>query len=163
MVAPTIIAIFLLLLRPLGELEGVGEVDAWVGVGMMALELLVVGDDEVGAVVGVEKVAGEEPAEESVAWGVVTENMLIADVARLAVVGFDVALDAVVPPPSCELVYNTGVCPLFSTTLKLLLMKVGKDELEVLRSDTSKWHIQAFPSSRGTRMEPVAGTEWLYG
>lgn len=97
----------------------------------------------------------------------VTEDVLIFDVlisddVRLAVVGFDVALDAVVPPPSCELVHSTGVCPLFSTTLKLLLMKVGGVALEVLRSDTSKWHIQAFPSSRGTRMEPVAETEWLY-
>lgn len=60
MVAPTIIAILWLLLRPLGGLEGVGEGDACVGVGMLVLELGVVDDNEAGAVVGV------EAAEESV-------------------------------------------------------------------------------------------------
>ena len=93
---------------------------------------------------------------------VLVADMLIADDVELAVVGFDVALDAVVPPPFCELVHSTGVCPLFSTTLKLLLVKVGGVALELLRSDTSKWHIQAFPSSRGTRTEPDAETDWLY-
>ena len=59
MVAPTIIAISLLLLRPLEGLEGVGEGDACVGVGITALELGVVDDDdEAGVVLGVE--AGEE-------------------------------------------------------------------------------------------------------
>lgn len=53
MVAPTMIAIFLLLLRALVVLEGVGEVvEDGVGVGVVALETAVVGD-EVGAVVGV--------------------------------------------------------------------------------------------------------------
>ena len=61
MVAPTIIAILWLLLRPLGELEGVGEGDACVAVGMMVLELGVVDDDEAGVVV-----VGVEAAEESV-------------------------------------------------------------------------------------------------
>lgn len=161
MVDPTIIAIFLLLLRPLVGLEGVGEVDDCVGVGVVALELAVV-EDVVGAVVGV------EVAEERGVWVVATENVVVLDVLilddeGLAAVGLDAALDAAVSPPACELVHNTGLWPTPNTILKSLLMNVGGVALEALRSDTSKWHTQAFSSSRGTRAEPVAGTDWLYG
>ena len=102
-------------------------------------------------------------------WGLVREIVgvrvldgLVLVVVGPAVVGVDVVLYAEVSPPSCELVHNTGFCPLFITMLKSLLMNVGGVVLEVLRSDTSKWHTQAFPSSRGTKAEPVAETDWLY-
>lgn len=159
MVDPTIIAIFLLLLRPLVVLEGVGEADGCVGIGVMALELAIV-EDVVGAVVGV------EVAEERGVWVVATEDVVVLDVldlddVGLAAVGLDVALDAAVSPPACALVHKTGLCPTSNTILKSLLMNVGGVALEALRSDTSKWHTQAFPSSRGTRAEPVAETDWL--
>lgn len=157
MVDPTIIAIFSLLLRPPVVLEGEGEVDGFVGTGGVALEVAV-GEDAVG--VGVRVEAGEE-RELGV---VVTEGVvLIFDVLGLAVVGFDVALDAAFSPASCDSVHSTGFCPSSSTMLKSLLMNVGAVTLEGLRSDTWKWHVQAFPSSRGTRVEPVAETDWLYG
>lgn len=165
MVDPTIIAIFLLLLRPVDvlELEGVGEVDGCVGVGGRALEVAVVVEDEIEAVVGMEKVE-EEGKWVVVNGGVVVLEMLLvgvlfADVVGLLVVGIDAALDATLPPPSCVLVHNTGFSPSFSTMLKSLLTNMGAFALEVLRSDTSKWHNQASPSSRGTRAEPVAETD----
>ncbi|KAL9070981.1 MAG: hypothetical protein Q9161_004481 [Pseudevernia consocians] len=153
-------AIFWLLLRPLVGLEGVGGVDDGVGVEVMALEIAI-GEDVVGAVVGV------ETAERRGMCVVVLEDaegldVLNIDAVGLAVVGFDVALVAAVSSPSWELVHRTGFCPTSSTMLKSLLMNVGGVALEVLRSDTSKWHTQAFPSSRGTRAEPVAETDWLY-
>ena len=168
-VAPTVIATFWLLLRPLVVLEGGGEAGGCVGGGMTALELVVV-EGEVGAVMGVE--AGEERG----MWAVMAEDVvvldLIADVLAFDVLlvgivgkvveGFEVSLDTVVSPPSCELVHNTGFCPLFNTMLKSLLMNVGGVVLEVRRSDSWKWHTQVFPSSRGTRAEPVAETDWLY-
>ena len=169
MVAPTIIATFWLLLRPLVVLEGVGEADGCVGGGMMALELVMV-EDEVGAVVGVEAVEERGMwavmAEDVVVLGlipdVLTFDVLIVDVVGKVVAGFEVSLDAAVFPPSCELVHNTGFCLSFNTMLKSLLMNVGGVAREVRRSDTWKWHTQAFPSSRGTRAEPVAETDWLY-
>lgn len=160
MVAPTIMAIFWLLLRPFVVLEGVGWVDDGVGVEAMALEITI-GEDVVGAVVDV------ETAEERGTCVVVTEDavgldVLFTDAVGLAVVGFDVALVAAVSSPSCELVHSTGFCPTSSTMLKSLLMNVGGAALEALRSDTSKWHTQAFPSSRGTKAEPAAEMDWLY-
>ena len=89
-------------------------------------------------------------------------DVLILDVVGLAVARLDVAPVAAVSPPSWELVHSTGFCPTSSAILKSLLMNVGIVALEVLRSDTSKWHTQAFPSSSGTRAEPVAETDWLY-
>ena len=159
MVDPTIIATFSLLLRPLGVFEGGGEGGGCVCVGVMALELAGV-EDEAGVVGGV------DAAEGMVVSVVMTEDVvvldvLVADVVRL-VVGVDAALDAAVPPPPCESVHNTGFCPACSTRLKSLLMNVGGVAPEVPRSDTSKWHTQAFPSSRGTRVEPVADTDSLY-
>lgn len=169
MVAPTVIATFWLLLRPLVVLEGGGEADDCVGGGMMALELVVV-EGEVGAVVGV--VAVEERglwavmAEDVVVLDlipdVLTFDVLIDDVMGKVVARFEVSLDAAVFLPSCELVHNTGFCPSFNTMLKSLLMNVGGVALEVRRSDSWKWHTQAFPSSRGTRAEPVVETDWLY-
>ena len=160
MVDPTMMAIFWLLLRPLVGLEGVGGIDDGVGVEVMALEIAI-GEDVVGAVVGV------ETAERRGMCVVVLEDavgldVLNIDAVGLAVVGFDVALVATVSSPSWELVHSTGFCPTSSTMLNSLLMNVGGVALEVLRSDTSKWHTQAFPSSRGTRAEPVAETDWLY-
>lgn len=76
MIDPTIIAIFLLLLRPLVVLEGVGGVDGCVGVGVVALELAIL-EDVVGAVVGV------EVAEERGVWVVATENVVVLDVLDL--------------------------------------------------------------------------------
>lgn len=161
MVAPTMVAILLLLLRPLVVLEGVGGGDDCVGGRVMTLD-----EDEVGAMAGV------EAAEEKGMWIVVvldvpTADVLIADVpiadvVGLAVAGFDVALDAAFSPSSCEVVHKTEFCPFCSTILKSLLIIVGGVALEVLRSDTWKWHTQAFPSSRGTRAEPVVETDWLY-
>lgn len=160
MVDPTIIAIFSLLLRPPVELEGEGEVDGCVGIGGMALEVAV-GEDAVG--VGVRVEAGEErELGVVVTGGVALLDVLIFDVLGLAVVRFDVALDAAFFPASCDSVHSTGFCPSSSTMLKSLLMNVGAVTLEGLRSDTWKWHVQAFPSSRGTRVEPVAETDWLY-
>lgn len=169
MVDPTIIATFWLLLRPLVVLEGVGEVDVCVGVEGMALVLAVVEDVRGGVVGGA---VGADAIEERGMRVVVTEDVvvldmlildeLILDAVALAVVEFDVALDAAASPPSCEWVHHTGFCPSFRTTLKSLLMNVGGVVLEVLRSDTWKWHVQAFPSSRGTRAEPVAETDRLY-
>ena len=160
-------AIFLLLLRPGVVVEGVGEVGDGGG-GVVGVEVAGLGD-VVGVVGRVEAVA-----EVRGMWGLVVEDVgvgvgvgvgvldaLIRVVVGPAVVGFDVALDAPVSPPSCESVHSTGFCPLFMTMLKSLLMNVGGVALEVLRSDTSKWHTQAFPSSRGTRAEPVAETDWL--
>ena len=160
MVDPTMMAIFWLLLRPLVGLEGVGGVDDGVGVEVMALEIAI-GEDVVGAVVGV------ETAERRGMCVVVLEDaegldVLNIDAVGLAVVGFDVALVAAASSPSWGLVHRTGFCPTSSTMLNSLLMNVGGVALEVLRSDTSKWHTQAFPSSRGTRAEPVAETDWLY-
>lgn len=170
MVDPTMIAIFLLLLRPLVVLEGVGEVDGCVGVATMALELAIVGlavvKLEVGVLLGVEaaggRVVGVVVTEEVVVLDVLILDELVPDVVGSAVVGLKVALDEAFPPPSCESVHSTGFCPSLSTILKSLLENVGGVVPEVLRSDTSKWHNQAFPSSRGTRAEPVANTDWLY-
>ena len=88
--------------------------------------------------------------------------LLIPVVIGPAAAGVDVALDAEIRCPFCKFVHNTGFCPSCSTMLKSLLVNVGGVALEVLRSATSKWHTQAFPSSRGTRAEPVADTDWLY-
>ena len=160
MVDPTIIATFLLLLRPFDELVVVGELDEYVGVGVRALEPAVV-EDEVGT-------AGElDAAEKRGAWVVVREEVVVldvltADVVALVVAGSDAALDAASSPPVCESVHNLGSCPSSTTILKLLLMNVGGVALEALRSDTSKWHTQAFPSLRGTRCEPLAETDSLY-
>lgn len=157
MVEPTMMATFWLLLRPGGEvgalegvdedLDGDGDVDAGIGavVGGEGEDVEVeVGD--VGVVV-----VGDEVG--------LDERML--DVVE-SVVEFAVAPDAAVPPLDFESVHKTGFCPLFRTMLKSLLMNVGGSALESWRSDTWKWHVQAFPSSRGTRDEPVAGIDWLY-
>lgn len=134
-----------------------GEVDDCVGVGMMALELAIV-EDVVGAVAEV------GAAEERGTWprDVVVLDVLLLDVMGLAVVELGIARDVAFSPPSCELVHSTGFFPSSSTILKSLLTNVGGVAPKVLRSDTSKWHTQAFPSSRGTRADPVAETESLY-
>ena len=160
MVDPTIIATFSLLLRPVGVFEGVGEPAGWVGVGVMALEVSGA-EDEAGVVMGVDAAEGRGWSVVMVTEDVVVRDVLIADIVG-PVVGFDAALEAAVPPPSCGSVRNTGCCPACNPMLKSLLMNVGGVALEVPRSDTSKWHTQAFPSSRGTRVEPVGETDWLY-
>ncbi len=152
-VDPTIAAIFLLLLRPVDGLEGVGEVNDWVCGGVMALEVVGVGETE-----AVEKGRMAVVLTEDT----VLLDVLVADVMGLAVAGFAVTLDAAVPPRPCESVHSMGICPSRSTMLKSLLMNVSGFALKLLKSDTSKWHNQAFPSSRGTRAEPVAETDWLY-
>lgn len=144
-------AVFWLLLRPVVVVDAVGEVGDGFGVG---------GDVVVG-------VSGVEVVEVVGMWGLVVEDVgaldaLVPVVGGPAVVGVDDAVDTALSPPSCELVHKTGFCPLLTTMLKSLLMKVGGVALEVRRSVTSKWHTQAFPSSRGTRAEPVADTERLY-
>lgn len=99
---------------------------------------------------------GTEVAEEE-------EEDLIADVVRLYM-----ALDTAGPPPPCALlVHKTGFGPSCRTMLKSLLVNVGgvgvlASSAAAPRSDTWKWHTQAFPSLRGTRAEPVAETDRLY-
>ena len=166
MVEPTIIATFLLLLRPLEGLKGAEEVvDDCLGVGVVVPKLGVEAY-EVGAV------AGAELAEEIGMLVVLTDDAVVLDMLFIdevlanavgpSAVGCDAVLDTGVSPPCCESVHSTGFCPSCITMLKSLLMKVGGVALEVTRSDTWKWQTQAFPSSRGTRIEPVAETEWLY-
>ncbi len=86
-VDPTIAAIFLLLLRPVDGLEGVGEVDGWVCGGVMALEVVGVGETE-----AVEKGRMAVVLTEDT----VLLDVLVADVMGLAVAGFAVTLDGIV-------------------------------------------------------------------
>lgn len=102
MVEPTMIAVFWLLLRPLVVLGGEGVVDGGGGVGVVALELKVVGG------VVVVRVGGEGDEEGELGVAVTGPVALIFDAVGLAVVGFDVALDALFSPPSCGLVHSTG-------------------------------------------------------
>ena len=100
MVDPTIIATFLLLLRPFDVLVVVGGLDECVGVGVRALEPAVVEDE-------VEPVGKADAAEKRGAWVVVTEEVVVldvltADIVELVVAGSDAALDATFSPPSCE-------------------------------------------------------------
>ena len=157
MVDPSIIAIFLLLLRPFHVLEGAGELDDCVGVGVMTLELATA-EGEVEAVMRLE-VAGKRATSVVLPKDVLILDMLVADVVWLVVGTFEADFDTKFSPPSCELVQNTGFVPLFITMLKSLLINVGGVALNLLKSDTSKWHTHSFPSSRGTRAEPVAETE----
>lgn len=139
--------------------EGVGEPAGWVGVGVMALEVSGV-EDEAGVVIGVDAAEGTGWSVVMVTEDVVVPDVLITDIVG-PIIGSNTALKATVPPPTCGSVQNTGCGPACNTTLKSLLMNVGGVALEVPRSDTSKWHTQAFPSSRGRKVEPVGETDWL--
>lgn len=142
-------------------LKGVAEVGDCAGVEVTALELAIA-EGDVGAVARVE--TAEERARLVVLIeDVVMLEILVVDVVGLVVGMFEAKLVIPFSLPSCKLVQNTGFVPSFSTMLKSLLRKVGGAAPDLLRSDTSKWHTHSFPSSRGTRAEPVADTDLLYG
>ena len=89
MVDPTIIATRSLLLRPLVALEGVGEVEACVGVRVVAVEVAVLGD-VVGVVVGIGIAEGRRVGvvviEEGEVLDVLVLDGLVPNVVGLAVV-----------------------------------------------------------------------------